>query len=93
MRFFLEIDDRVCDEQLALHPRELLRDREQLAVLCVELGLATGLPRNEARNTPSPELRSPRSQVRAVDAFLAQQCRQRTSLAASDRGLCGLDDA
>ena len=86
----MEVDERVRDEQLALRPCELLGDREQLPVLRVELGLATRLLRREARDTTNPELRAPRGQVRAVDAFLAQQGSQRTSLAADDRGLCGL---
>src|SRR5581483_9472436 len=68
----------------------LLGNSDELAVLRAEFWLPTWRARCQSRLAVRAELCPPRGQLRAVDAFLAQQCFQRAALAARERSLGGL---
>lgn len=88
----METDDRVGERELAFELGVALRERENFAILGVELGLATRLLRLERRGAAGVELLAPRREKRAVDPLLAKERLDRAALAACRSGRRGLHD-
>lgn len=87
MSVFLEIDQRVRDEQLALELGVALGEGEQLSILVIELRLATWLLRRQRRGPACCELSPPREEMGAVDAFPAHQRLKCPALAGRQRSI------